>query len=68
MVLESVVPETVDSSVQYCYHNRLSTNYFCWFFVTRPTKTKLFKKFYQLNENKKYHTAGRTVPKSNQKL
>jgi hypothetical protein len=26
------------------------------------------KKFYELNENKKYHTAGGTFPKSNQKL
>jgi hypothetical protein len=55
-------------TILHCYHNRLFTNYFCWFFVTRPTKTKLSKKFYQLNENKKYHTVGGTVPKSNQKL
>jgi len=38
------------------------------FVVTRPTKTKLSKKFYKLNENKKYHIAGGTVPKSNEKL
>jgi hypothetical protein len=28
-------------TILHCYHNRLSTNYFCWFLVTRPTKTKL---------------------------
>jgi hypothetical protein len=38
------------------------------FDVGKEASKKLSKKFYQLNANKKYHTAGGTVPKSNQKL
>jgi hypothetical protein len=38
------------------------------YFSNIPTKTKLHKRFYQLNESKTYQTAGGTVPKSNQKL
>ena len=48
------MPETIDSSVQY--------------YIVITIDYPLSKKFYQLNENKKYHTAGRTVPKSDQKL
>jgi len=48
------VPETVDSSLQFYIFITLDhpPMFGCLFVVTRPTKTKLSKKFYQLNEKK----------------